>query len=484
MASKTNKSKNLVDLMVENQTKIADQFVDATKKLTNDVPFVKETLDKGNKIYKDMLNSTSDLAEKATENFKETNQKMKKSNESVGNFFQEWFENQMNWATNAFKANSKNNGFDANPTEWLQTWQNQWNQMNNQWNQNMNMAPWFQMMNNNPFMNMNTMKSSVNDQMGMWANYYKQYADMMNNSFGDWWKHFPNSTTADSFLGMNKMAESLSKFYELWMPMFKSIKNNSFDLNVYREYMNADKYKAFVDSFFSLMPDDAKKQYEEVNKNFVQYMKQMSEMGLNNYHQMKGFMSNNPLMASNPFNQMVEMYSGWKNSMTEAVSPLSKLFANNASVKNAQQWNAIYDRMLELNAKNNELQYMVYKTSIKVMDKLAEQTAAKVSKGESIDSIVKMYQDWMMLGDEQFTSMFESNEYSKLMTEVSSLQMKLKQDMDAQMEKMFFTHMPLATRSEMDEVYKNLYDLKKTCRNLERMMNPETKKEKKSSKKK
>jgi polyhydroxyalkanoate synthase subunit PhaE len=59
--------------------------------------------------------------------------------------------------------------------------------------------------------------------------------------------------------------------------------------------------------------------------------------------------------------------------------------------------------------------------------------------------------------------------------------------MDSQMEKMFFVNLPVATRSEMDEVYKNLYDLKKMYRNLERMFSAEQNEEKtakKTSKKK
>jgi polyhydroxyalkanoate synthase subunit PhaE len=65
--------------------------------------------------------------------------------------------------------------------------------------------------------------------------------------------------------------------------------------------------------------------------------------------------------------------------------------------------------------------------------------------------------------------LFETDAYSALMTEVSSLQMKLKMELEQQMEKMLFTNMPIATRTEMDEVYKSLYDLKKMTRNLEKV---------------
>ena len=115
----------------------------------------------------------------------------------------------------------------------------------------------------------------------------------------------------------------------------------------------------------------------------------------------------------------------------------------------------------------------MYQHGMKVMEDVAVGVAQKIEKGESFDSIVKVYQDWLMKGDEKFSSLFNSDEYSKLMTEVSSLQSKIKMEIDKQMEKMFFVNLPVATRTEMDEVYKNIYDLKKMYRNLERTMGAE-----------
>ena len=103
------------------------------------------------------------------------------------------------------------------------------------------------------------------------------------------------------------------------------------------------------------------------------------------------------------------------------------------------------------------------------MDTLATKVATNLKEGKEIDSIVKLYQEWLMIGDDVFTNLFQSDSYSKLMTEVSSLQLKIKSAIDGQMEKTLFANIPVATRTEMDEVYKNLYDLKKMYRNLEKM---------------
>lgn len=483
METTNNKSKNLVDLMMETQSNVLDKVVDTTKKLTKDIPFVNETLDKGHKFYKDAVQTTSDLVEKSSKSIHDTTNEMNQNTENAKNYFEQWFENQMTWAKSIFNTNNNasNPSFAHNPTDWMNNMQNWTNQNNSYWMNIMNTNPFQQMMNTNPYA---SLQSKMNEGLNQWSHYTKQYFDLMNGGNGEWWKQFSNLTAADSFKGMNQMNESLSKFYELWIPMFKSIQDKNFNLDTFKQLLNPEKYKEFIDKFFHFMPDGSRKMMEQINQSFIQYMKQMSESGLNTFSGFKSQMQNNPWMNSNPFSQMMEMYTHWRTAMNEAVSPLSRLVEENSSVKQAKIWNDIYDQMLQFNIKNNELQYMMYQHGLKVMENVAEKVATKIQKGESIDSIIKIFQDWLMAGDEIYSSLFQSDEYSKLMTEVSSLQLKIKQDVDKQMEKMFFIHLPVATRTEMDEVYKSIYDLKKMYRQMEKTNTVEKTEEPKSTKKK
>jgi polyhydroxyalkanoate synthesis regulator phasin len=55
------------------------------------------------------------------------------------------------------------------------------------------------------------------------------------------------------------------------------------------------------------------------------------------------------------------------------------------------------------------------------------------------------------------------------MAEVNAIQLKLKKDVEGQVEKMM-VGIPVATRSEMDEMYKTIYELKKQVRQLQKMV--------------
>ena len=233
--------------------------------------------------------------------------------------------------------------------------------------------------------------------------------------------------------------------------------------------MDTQKFKTFVDGFFKFMPDGSQKMVEQMNVQFVNMMKQAAEAGLHNYEGMKSQFNQFQSNTANPFSNMMNMYSNWKQAFDNAISPLSKVINENDSVKTVKDWNQIADQMMEFSIKNSELQYMIYQHATKAMDTLATKVATNLKEGKEIDSIVKLYQEWLMIGDDVFTNLFQSDSYSKLMTEVSSLQLKIKSAIDGQMEKTLFANIPVATRTEMDEVYKNLYDLKKMYRNLEKM---------------
>ncbi|MBK9043138.1 MAG: hypothetical protein IPN97_08055 [Saprospiraceae bacterium] len=227
------------------------------------------------------------------------------------------------------------------------------------------------------------------------------------------------------------------------------------------------------------MPEGSQKMMEQMNAQFVQFMKEISLNGLSNYSNMKNQFQQIPGMNHNPYSNAWEMYHNWRTSMNEAVSPLTKLMNQNGPVKSAQVWNEIYELMIEFNLKNNELQYMIYQHGLKAMDKLADKVASQIGEGKSIDSFVKLYQDWLVTGDEVFTDLFNSDAYSKSMTEVSSLQMRLKKTSTTKWN-LVFSQYAVATRTEMDEVYKSIYDLKK-CIETWRKFGLEWKKNKKSN---
>jgi polyhydroxyalkanoate synthesis regulator phasin len=180
-----------------------------------------------------------------------------------------------------------------------------------------------------------------------------------------------------------------------------------------------------------------------------------------------------PGLTGNPYSSILNNYNNIYSQMMNAVSPFAKLMTPSNDTKGLQEWTKIINDMNVYNIKNAELQHMVYETGMKVMEKIAAATMHKIENGEEVSSMMKLYQDYLNTSDKMYVELFETDEYSKLMAEVSSLKMGLKKAVELQMEKSF-VNIPLATRSEMDEVYQTIYDLKKLVRSLEAKLQTET----------
>jgi len=512
MASHSN---NLADSILDTQKKVLDNVVENTKKFTTGNTALNETIEKGSDWYKNWLESQKTLFTKAAgfatgaaegtdhkAEHKSENGHGAKSNE----FLEQWMNTQANWAkqiwemsqeaakkfgtgtnTNPFAnwTNPANNPFAnwtnpgtnpfagftnpaANPfANWQNTFGNAGNPMS-AWMNQMNTTNWMnQAQNMNPFNNDTYKKATENV-----TNLFTEYYSTLNNKFTEWQKHFENGTLEDAYKNMVNSAEGFTKFAEMWMPMIKSMQEKTFSMEEYKKLMNPETYKEFMDKFFGFMPESGREYINKMTAAMNESMKHAGDTGMNNYHQVREMMSKMTGNGSQVFGNIQNAYSNMQGQINEAFAPFTKMMTQNQQTKAMQEWKDITDRIMTYNLKNAELQYMVYTQGAKVMDKLAENTAKKIKDGAHVTSIVDLYQEWMNISDKSYVALFESTEYSELMAEVGAMQMKLKKDLELQTEKML-KDIPVATRSELDEVYKTIYDLKKQVRQLEKMLDME-----------
>ncbi|MDQ3141799.1 MAG: hypothetical protein M3Q56_06085 [Bacteroidota bacterium] len=478
---------SVLENVIEAQKGLMDTITENTKKISLNNPIINETIDKGSKAYKNILEKQKELMNDSSEKINDLASETKNSLETMSTFYKTWYENQVKMANQLIESNM--NWFQMNNQNPFQAgnnmgmWNNWMNQANQPWmgmnNASNPMSFW--MNSQNPF---NNFQENINKATEYANQFGTQYATAINSFMGDWSKNFNNATGFDMFKGMMNTTESFAKFYEMWMPMMKSFQDKSFNMDVFKEHFNPEKNKEFMDKFFSFMPNGSKEYMDQITKSFTDQLKQSTGQGfdyLNAFKKnMNAFM---PGVQQNPFSNIMSSYTEWSNMLENAASPLTKLMTPNNQTEAFNTWKEISEMMIQYNVKNAELQYLLYTTGTKSMETMAEALSAKMKNGEEISSIIKLYQEWLNNSDKIFAELFNSDDYSKLMTEVSSLQLKIKKSMDNQMEKLYFNHLPIATRTEMDEVYQNLYDLKKQVRKLEKMLSEEVETKTTTSKK-
>jgi len=481
MANQDNK--NFVENALNAQKDMVDTMVENTKKFTNGNALVADTMQKGSEWYKNWLDNQKNFFSQASDKATTAAETAQENTSKLNETYQNWFGMQMNWAKQMWEmnqaamknfqqqatANTAANPMEAMNNAW-NTWMGQWNN----WMTNMNnAASWtnqfqqFQQM--NPF-NMDAWKKAGENTTGI----FNQWYEMLNSNFADMQKNFQAGTVQDAYRNMVNVQEGFTRFYEMWAPMWKSIQEKTFNTEMYKQWINPEMYKDLMDKFFGFMLESSRQYMQNFTAMMQDGMKQAGQTGMNNFQQMRAMMPG--FNASEAFGNALNGYSTWYNMLSGAVSPIVRMMTPNQETRNLTEWSDIANRMMVYNIKNAELQYMIYSQGAKVMDKLAENVMNKIQNGEEINSMMALYQEWMNISDKTFVALFEGDEYSQLMAEVSAMQLRLRKDIEAQLEKLM-VGIPVATRSEMDELYKTIYDLKKQVRQLEKMLEIENEEE-------
>lgn len=471
MANKTNTQKNFFETVLDAQQQAVDTMVENTKKFTNGNSLINETLDKSSDFYKksvdQVVNNTKTVFEKVNGQANTVKDEATHTTEFMNDYLKNWYTQQTNWANQMMEMNKQFLSGMMNPASFQNPMQN----MMNMWNQATTQNNWTNWMNT---MNPTSMQDAMNQATEQYKAFWAQFQNILNTNYSDLTKQFQNGTLADTYKGMFNMTDGFSKFYELWMPMLKSMQDKTFNMDMFKSQLDMTKYKEFLDKYFTFMPQGTQDYFNKMKDMFTESMKGQGTQMKDFMNTMKNSMNNMmPEMFGNPFTMMLNNYNNMYTQMMNAVSPFAKLMTPTQDTKTMQEWNQIINQMNVYNLKSAEMQYMVYQQGMKVMESIAETLMHKIENGEDVNSMMKLYQEWLNLSDARFVELFETDEYSKLMAEVSALQLRIKKAVETQVEKMF-VNVPVATRSEMDEVYQTIYDLKKQVRQLQSMLELDT----------
>ncbi len=415
-----------------------------------------------------MFNTFANMQKQAVETFNQAAESMKNAMGNPANvdfnsdFFKKWYDSQMAWF-NQHKGDNNNQAF-----EFFQNWMNSQTDI---------AKKWFEasqgLMSNMPAMDMNNTNWNANYNNMM--NMFNSWKETMTSSYNEMMTNFNNGTNKETFSGMFNNADMYMKMFQFWMPMMKSLQDKSFTTESFRQMFNAPMYKDMMDKMFNMQPDFMKTMFNSNMGGMKDQMGNMMDMNKNMFDNMKNMMSQNmsTMMPADMFSSMLNNYNSMFTQMNNATAPLAKLMPNGNQKQQMEMMKELTNHMNVYNLKNTQMQYMMYATGMQAMDEVSENLYSRMRNGEDFNSFINVYQEWLNTNDKHFVTLFESEEYSKLMSEVSALQLGLKKKIENQMEKAF-SNLPLINRSEMDELYLTIQGLKSRISMLENQIDAET----------
>lgn len=462
---------------LETQKELTNNWTESNRKLQDSVKNG-AAMNDGLSIYKEWLAKQSEITKAATEKATTTFQtqlaenaeafKNGKTPVDVSEIYNNWLNAQREQMTKAM-GNFQNfsNPFTAsNPFA------------NNPFFANSPFA-------NNPMNQFSDFQNKMWNNTQNWMNPSNQFSQPWANMFQNWEKGFSNDTAKDAWGNMTNISAAYAKFQEMWAPLFKNMQNNTFNADWMKNGFNLDSFRELMDrTMTQVSPIQTKELFQQFNS-WVEVV--------NNYnkHLHQQFAGNIPenmknlapfLLFGNDANASNSAFAIYQRS----VSPLFRLFYPGKEAELNELMTGMMEKVSVYGQKLIELQQTMYATGAKTWETFLFENAEELKKGKDLSNMQEVFQNWVNKNEASMIDLFKTDSFSKIQAELLDLSLDIRQRTE-KMAETLLQPLPIMLRSEADELYTTIYELRKRISHLEKQGGIETSsdsKEAKSSKKK
>ncbi len=257
------------------------------------------------------------------------------------------------------------------------------------------------------------------------------------------------------------------KAYELWHPLFQAVQDRALDVDTYSELLEPSEYGEIMDQVFGWGPATATEAINQTTRitgvfcgAVQEYRRPWTEAAEKNGIYLPELAEGRPDTFLHIFHNL---FSAFDNTV-------GKVFHVPAVGKDREKIGLVLrglDDLAVFNAKYTEFQQRIYVTGIKALEKVLRAVAQRIRSGHEIRTFNELFELWLDINEQEYSHAFRTKEFSLLQGELLDFALKVRRQFHKLMELNLYEY-PVALRSEMDDAYKTIYELKRKVRNLER----------------
>jgi hypothetical protein len=259
------------------------------------------------------------------------------------------------------------------------------------------------------------------------------------------------------------------KLYELWLPFLKAFEEKRMGPEAYKDLMDPAKFKEALDGIFGIDPGALSQISAEATKflgtmagSATEFMKPWMEASEQSIKTFPQFVEGQPDSFMKMFHNVFHAFD----------SSFGRIFHVPALGKDREKIELIlkcFDDLSVFLAKNIEYRHMMYATGLAAMERVVETVSEKIKSGEEMTKFDDFFNLWLNVNEKTYQALFQKEEFSKMQGELLEADLNVRKHFFKLME-LYLYHFPIALRSEMDDLYKTVYDLKKKVKNLEKQI--------------
>jgi class III poly(R)-hydroxyalkanoic acid synthase PhaE subunit len=269
--------------------------------------------------------------------------------------------------------------------------------------------------------------------------------------------------------GLSKVLGSSNaylKLYEVWLPVFKAMQEKSLTGASYQAFVDPAKYKELIDSLFGFDAEAVKLMLDQSAQVMALYSGSAQRFTKPWADAARESMTTFPQFVEGHPESFMKMYHSMFNAFD---STLGRIFHVPPVGKDREKIELLlrsFDDLSVYAVKNTEYQHMMYVTGLTAMQKVVATLAEKMKSGEEIKEFGEFFDLWIDVSEQTYFALFQTEDFGRLQGELLDSSLNVRKHFFKLME-MHLYDLPIALRSEMDDLYKTIYDLKKKVRKLE-----------------
>lgn len=297
--------------------------------------------------------------------------------------------------------------------------------------------------------------------------------------YTSWTTAIMNALRDTGTVDMNLIKDTLSKalsgsnaylkLHEIWLPLFKAITERTASPDAYKDLTDPLKYKEVLDRVFGFDPDavsqvsaQATKFLETFARSAKEFMKPWASATEKSSTTFPRLAEGHPESLMKIFHDMFEAFD----------NTVGRIFHVPAVGKDREKIELLlrgFDDLTVYLAKTIEYQNMIYATGLSAFENVIATTAEKIKAGEEITKFDEFFDLWVNVNEKTYYTLFKTEDFSKMQGELLEASLNVRKHFFKLME-LYLYDFPIAVRSEMDDLYKTIYEMKKKMKGLEKKL--------------
>ncbi|MDI1354289.1 MAG: poly(R)-hydroxyalkanoic acid synthase subunit PhaE [bacterium] len=432
----------IIDTLVESQTQFVNSWMDSAKKMQS--AFTSGNIaSEGQSLYKEYFDKQMDILNT-----------MKESNKDL------------------FGADGQNN-----PQEFFKNWFNQQAAFAKQmtdFNQSINSS----------FTSFGKPAADYMANFGQsntaFTNMYNSWLTTLNSTYDTLSKNMNGAFNKDIFANFMQGNQMFAKMQEFFQPMMTAMQKGQFDVEAIKNHFTAESYAHLSKQMFGNIYDQAaiKTMYDNAIKELHTFFASNNNLSKEYFSQIQNISKEFPQLFGNSSSatSLKEFYAQMNNVFGKTFEPVLKLVNAGKEKENIEAVISMMDRIAEYSVKQAELQAFLQSTAKAGVEKIAQEYAAKFSNPQAMTQVPtpqEMYNEWVKVNEQLYSELFATEEFSKVKGEALNLTNDIKKHFEKQFESTF-SNFPVVFKSEVEELEKVVFDLKKQIKDLQNKLAMQT----------